>query len=48
MKISEVCTRTGLTDKAIRFYIEKGLLKKQQKTLTAEIAEITKKKMCSS
>lgn len=28
MKISEVCTRTGLTDKAIRFYIEKGLLKK--------------------
>ena len=28
MKIREVCTRTGLTDKAIRFYIEKGLLKK--------------------
>lgn len=26
MKISEVCARTGLTDRAIRFYIEKGLL----------------------
>lgn len=28
MKISEVCTRTGLTDRAIRFYLEKGLLEK--------------------
>lgn len=28
MKISEVCARTGLTDRAVRFYIEKGLLKK--------------------
>lgn len=28
MKISEVCAKTGLTDRAIRFYIEKGLLQK--------------------
>lgn len=28
MKISEVCARTGLTDRTVRFYIEKGLLKK--------------------
>ena len=28
MKISEVCAKTGLTDRAIRFYIEKGLLEK--------------------
>ena len=26
MKIKEVCKKTGLTDRAIRFYIEKGLL----------------------
>lgn len=29
MKISDVCERTGLTDRAIRFYIEKGLLQKE-------------------
>ena len=33
MKISEVCTRTGLTDRAIRFYIEKGLLKKSAENI---------------
>lgn len=29
MKISDVCERTGLTDRTIRFYIEKGLFKKE-------------------
>lgn len=29
MKISEVCTKTELTEKTVRFYIEKGLLKKE-------------------
>lgn len=28
MKISEVCTRTGLTERTVRFYVEKGLLSK--------------------
>lgn len=27
LKIKEVCEKTGLTDRTIRFYIEKGLLK---------------------
>lgn len=29
MKISEVCTKTELTEKTVRFYVEKGLLKKE-------------------
>ncbi len=29
MKISELCARTGVSDKTVRFYIEKGLLKKK-------------------
>lgn len=28
MRISEVCEQTGVSDKTVRFYIEKGLLKK--------------------
>ncbi len=29
MKISDVCAQTGLTDRTIRFYIEKGILSKE-------------------
>ena len=30
MKMKEVCTRTGLTERAVRLYIEKGLLSPQK------------------
>ena len=37
MKIKEVCERTGLTDRTIRFYIEKGLLTTDSRLVNGRI-----------
>lgn len=37
MKIKEVCKLTGLTDRTIRFYIEKGLLKPEAHTVNGRV-----------
>lgn len=38
MKIKDVCQKTGLTDRAIRFYIEKGLLQTQSQLVNGRIS----------
>ena len=37
MKIKEVCERTGLTDRTIRFYVEKGLLRVEENRINGRI-----------
>lgn len=38
MKIKEVCTQTGLTERAVRFYIEKGLLQTQSQIINGRVS----------
>lgn len=38
MKIKDVCTQTGLTERAVRFYIEKGLLQTQSQIINGRVS----------